>query len=37
MALGWRRANAVAALLKQDGVAARQITTMSYGAENQWH
>jgi peptidoglycan-associated lipoprotein len=33
MALGWRRANAVTALLKQSGVSAKQVTTNSNGAE----
>jgi len=33
IALGMRRANAVAAVLKEEGVAARQIEVLSYGAE----
>lgn len=33
VALGMRRANAVAAVLKENGVAARQIEVLSYGAE----
>jgi peptidoglycan-associated lipoprotein len=33
VALGWRRAKAVATMLRQDGVPARQIVTISYGEE----
>jgi peptidoglycan-associated lipoprotein len=33
IALGWRRAKAVQAILEQNGVAPNQIITISYGAE----
>jgi peptidoglycan-associated lipoprotein len=33
IALGWKRAKAVAAILKQQGVAASQIAMLSYGKE----
>jgi len=33
VALGWKRAKAVAAILKQQGVSDSQIATMSYGKE----
>jgi len=33
IALGWKRAKAVAAILKQQGVSDSQIATMSYGKE----
>lgn len=31
--LGWRRAKAVAAIIKQEGVSPKQIVTLSYGKE----
>jgi peptidoglycan-associated lipoprotein len=46
VALGWRRAQSVANILQQDGVAKRQIVTISYGeekpvafghSEDSWH
>ena len=33
IALGWRRANSVKAILLQDGVSPNQITTFSWGSE----
>ena len=33
VALGWKRAKAVAAILKQDGVSDSQIAMISYGKE----
>lgn len=33
IALGWRRANSVKAVLMQDGVSPKQITTFSWGSE----